>query len=120
MRGQKPIATPPDTATLPDKPSGLDSDASAMWDLVTKHRTAWIDEADGPALLSLCECWSLRCRANAALKADATNKDARIAYVQYQQSFERMLSRFGLSPVDRERLGDKVTEDDWLAREYLR
>jgi len=120
MRGTKPRSKGHADAITPAKPEGLDNSALAMWDLVIEHRKPWLDESDGPALQALCECWSLRSRAVSALADDSTDKDARIAFTQYQAAFERMATRFGMTPVDRERLGVVIDCDDDPAAEFLR
>lgn len=100
-------------------PEGLDAHALELWTLVATTRAAWLSESDAPALKALCECWSLRQRAYAALEADATEQTARTAFVAYQQSFERLAARFGLTPSDRARLGEKTTEEDDPAAKFL-
>ncbi|MAT71351.1 MAG: hypothetical protein CMJ58_17715 [Planctomycetaceae bacterium] len=107
------------TGNLPAPPDDLDADALELWTLVATTRTAWLSESDAPALKSLCECWSLRQRAYAALADDATDKLARCAFTAYQQCFDRLAARFGLTPSDRARLGEKTEDAFDPAAKYL-
>lgn len=104
---------------IPAMPRGLDSNAKALWRLVVAERGDWLSQSDGPALTALCETWGLRCRALKALADDATDKDARISYCNYQATFERLGAKFGMTPSDRAAMGEVVEDPYDVAAEFV-
>src|SRR5690606_2927125 len=72
------------------KPDGLGEVAAALWDRVTVIRRAWLCSSDAESLQALCECWELRCQSLEAVKADPVDKNARIAFKDYQTLFNQL------------------------------
>jgi phage terminase small subunit len=104
---------------IPPQPKGMDKTAVEMWRYITTTRGDWIAESDGPALQSLCETWSLRCRAQVALSKRPIDKDTRIAFVAYQQECVKLLAKFGATPTDRARLGEQSADELDPAAEFI-
>lgn len=88
------------------KPDGMGEMAAALWDRITVIRRAWLCSSDAECLQALCECWELRCRSLVLLNTDPADKNARIAFKDYQTLFNQLAARFGLTPADRARLGE--------------
>ena len=87
-------------------PHGLTGEAKAFWQrIITPLVHAGVVTAiDVPAATMLCEAWGLY-RAAAALAANnPLDADARCAMSTYQGMFDKLAARFGLTPVDRQRL----------------
>lgn len=103
----------------PSMPRGLDPTARAMWREVIATRSDWLAESDRAALQSLCETWSLRCKAKRAVAKDPIDKLARTAFVSYQQECVRLFSKFGMSPTDRARLGEQTEAEHDPAAEFI-
>jgi P27 family predicted phage terminase small subunit len=100
----------------PEKPTWLDPTASALWDRLTAaFPPGAVGAADTMALAAACEMWSLYRAAVAVAKQHPTDKDARISATSYLAMFNKLAGKFGLTPVDRQRLGitaDAVSDDD--------
>ena len=108
-------------AGRPSKPRGIDKEASRHWDLIVKERALWISRSDQPALTAVCELWALSREALAAFKAKPTDFRLRANYLALLGEWHRQASRFGLTPVDRERLGSTVESNSRakLEEKYL-
>ncbi len=108
------------TATgSPPCPADLDPIAKGTWEFVCRCRANWLAISDGLALRHLCELWSLRAATMSILTADPTDKAARIAFQQYGSEFAKLCGKFGLTPLDRSRLGEISPEDYDPAAEFV-
>jgi phage terminase small subunit len=94
------------------EPNGLGEAGIAMWRCVTGERGPWLAAADAPALQLLCEVWEMRLAARDCLRRNPIDKDSRIAFCEYQKAVERLLAKFGMTPTDRERLTERLEDDD--------
>ena len=99
-------ALEPAAAGVPAKPKGLSKEAAALWDhvvteLVTNGTAKRMDTA---ALQALCEVWGLYRKAVAAANKYPIDKEVRCAVTAYLAQFERLASRFGLTPESRARI----------------
>lgn len=103
----------------PVMPVDLSEAAAAIWRFVIAERGDWIAVSDGPALRSLCETWDLRCQCQRALVNDATDKDTRCSFIQYQADCMKLFARFGMTPTDRARLGEQSAEEIDPAAEFI-
>jgi phage terminase small subunit len=92
-------------------PADLDPHAKGCWEFVCRTRANWLAISDGLALRHLCELWGLRAAAFAVLKENPTDKNARCAFTSFGVEFVKLAARFGLSPLDRDRLGDTDPEE---------
>lgn len=104
---------------VPPMPTDLDPIAKGVWELVTKTRANWLAISDGLALRHLCELWSLRQATLAILQKDPTDKNARVSFQQYGGEFAKLCGKFGLTPLDRDRLGEIVDDHDAILDKYL-
>lgn len=116
---RKPI---PKSDGKPRMPRGFNADEKWMWQHVLETRSTWVSKSDGPQLQTLCQFWGLLRVAIDAAKRDPIDKKNRIAVTQYQQRFDSLSGKFGLSPVDRTRPVDDQPDDktDDKTSKYLR
>ena len=115
---------------VPAKPRGLSKAAASLWDLIVPEmiETGIVKSLDTASLTALCEMWGFYRQSVEVAKEDPISKDARIAVTSYFAAFERMASRFGMTPDARERLtisDEQIAEIDpfqeWLdQRDELR
>lgn len=95
----------------PRMPRGLDSTAKAHWKFILAERSEWIGASDAAALEQVCRTWSLLKRATAEYDKDVTDYRARANFIALQTSWVSLSARFGLSPTDRERMGEASDGD---------
>ena len=102
----------------PAKPPFLSPIAADLWDLVVPGLVAQgvAGERDTPALVSMCEWWSLyrvnmdrlyQTAGGQARKVPLAGKPARalqIGAAEASRQFQALAARFGLTPADRARL----------------
>jgi hypothetical protein len=103
----------------PVMPRDLSDVQAEMWRFVIAERGDWIAVSDGPALRSLCETWELRCLCHKVLFGDPTEKEKRVSYMQYQADCIKWFAKFGMTPIDRARLGEQSAEDVDPAAEFI-
>ena len=100
-------------------PKDLDPVAQGVWELVCRTRANWLAISDGLALRHLSELWSLRAATMAILRDTPTDRAARVAFQQYGAEFSKLAGKFGLTPQDRARLGDKTDDEFDPVTKYL-
>ena len=96
----------PQALGMPIKPSDLDDVAGALWDTLTPQlfESKVVAEIDSTVLGEMCRIYSLYVAARKLAEQSPADKDIRIAVLGYWQAFERLASKFALSPGDRMRL----------------
>ena len=69
----------------------------------------------------MCRIWALLQEALRAAEKDPLDATARVAVNTYSQSFSRMATAFGLTPLDRLKLPSVApkSEEDLLVAKYL-
>lgn len=94
------------------KPEFSDPVASAAWDrLITPLIEAGIVSViDVESAQACCECWALYRQCLTLLAAAPTDKNIRVATTSYLATFSKLAAKFGLTPIDRDRLN--IPEDD--------
>lgn len=87
----------------PVRPADLDEAGVELWDtIIAEHEKRGIlGEIDTAALHMLCEHWSLWNRAKAMAKNDPIDKEIRCAVTGYAGVIQKLLAKFGGTPVDR-------------------
>lgn len=103
----------------PDRPAHMEGLAATVWDYVVATRSNWLAPSDRMALEHLCDLWVLRTEALTRYRADANSREARTAFRDWSAMFVQVASRFGLTPSDRARLGEEVTENNDTVAEFL-
>lgn len=104
-----PLAGPAGaTAPPPAKPADLAGEAAELWDHLSRLLAGVVCERDGTHLAELCRWWAELRRTQAGL---ATAEVGGVRYTallaaaaKCSQQFDRLASRFGLTPADRARL----------------
>ena len=97
----------PKAIGAPRKPAWTESDeASALWDRLVPGlaERGLVGQDDEAFLQAMCEVWGLYREAYELAQVDATDKDARIAYLGYFAAFQQAASKCGLTPMDRQKL----------------
>lgn len=89
-------------------PATLDADGAWLWSMVTGCRKDWLAESDAVSLQVCCEMWSAYRRLWRLWSDDLTDKNLRCSAIAAKAEWEKTATRFGLSPVDRARLGRGV------------
>lgn len=99
--GAAPI---PGSVEIPDDMT--DPVAIALWGKLSSGLIAVgvLTAGDVHSFQAMCETWALWRKTYAALQADPTDKDTRIAASTYLKIFDTLAARFGLNPADRSRL----------------
>ena len=96
---------------LPAMPRGLDAKAKQFWKHVCKTRKDWLDESDQESLRVLSELWSrMRTYADASQK-DPLNGKLLNDWLKLVREFGTQCKRFGLTPLDREKIGPVTLND---------
>ncbi len=87
----------------PVRPDDLDAAGVELWDtIITEHETRGIlGEIDTAALHMLCEHWSLWMLAKAQARTSPTDKEIRCAVTGYAAVVQKLLAKFGGTPLDR-------------------
>jgi phage terminase small subunit len=98
-----------DEVAPPAKPADLDGDAAVLWDTIVPMLATVARERDAPMLAELCWQWAELRRIKAVI---AKKKPGAKGYNQLlvaagicTDKFEKIASRFGLTPSDRAKLG---------------
>lgn len=91
---------------VPEKPSTLKGEAAKHWDeivpqLVKLNIAKLIDTS---AVIRACELWADRKAARKRHLDDPTDKDSRIAYLNFDNAYAMAASKLGLTPLDRSRI----------------
>lgn len=89
-----------DAPGLPEKPSGLEGPASAMWDEVIRNRPGTVWPSDGPLLEVYCEWWALWRTALVTAKGEPTTQHLTALGI-ITDKVEKLGAKFGMSPKDR-------------------
>lgn len=102
----------------PEKPSGMQPEAVALWDMVTPElvKLSVVGSIDATVLRRLCETWVLYRRALAVAELDPCDKDARAAVATYGKMVDFLLNQLGMSPGGRMRLALERNEAPVIAR----
>ena len=116
-RHAKPSAAAETAGDIPRKPVELGEVESEHWHTVIEHRGPWLHESDGPALRALCELWALRQKTLVLLSDNPADKVTRTAFASYHDQWAKLAAKFGITPVDRARMGD---EDELETRSQVR
>jgi P27 family predicted phage terminase small subunit len=102
-------------------PKELEGAAAELWRAVVPGlvKAGWATRADVPALTDMCQCWQRiqECEHQLAREGltlmgarGETVKHPTVTIVKsYRESFQKYLQKFGLQPMDRQRL--PATED---------
>lgn len=90
----------------PVKPKGLSKDASAHWDFVVPLLASRgvATEADTPALIAMCNCWSNYMTAERSKPIKGLPGAGRARQMEingYLREWRAFAAKFGLTPVDR-------------------
>jgi hypothetical protein len=85
-------------------PTGFEDDPEAveLFELLSPGLP--LEETDSPLFAAMIQTWGLYQNAYHRAKQNADDKSLRSAVVQYLSVFERLASRFGMSPTDRPKL----------------
>lgn len=126
--GNRPIKEEPKVSMgAPKPPSDLKGEAFAEWSRIVPDldRAGLLAKVDRAYLVGYCEAWAQFCEAREELHANGTlivGRDGGLvrnpAAMVMKDSLDMMLkygAKFGLSPIDRARLGrvpEKNVEDD--------
>jgi P27 family predicted phage terminase small subunit len=96
----------PQASGVPEKPRGMDKQASALWDKVVPQlvSSGIVKNLDTAELTAMCQLWSLFCKAEKAAQQYPTDKEVRSAVVAYFTAFDKAASRLGMNPAERARL----------------
>lgn len=107
--------------TAPTRPADLTGPAAELWDTITTTFRDTIGETDAVALHALCCWWDHWKRIETWLRAaiPGTTEHGRLlrALATATKGFSTFSIRFGLSPIDRERLPPPHTADPGDATE---
>lgn len=97
----------------PERPPGLHPDAVRVWDLVTSELVprGAAKRIDSPLLESLCWWWAEQVRLMRVVEADVGDWKARRGAAEATRMVLAIGSRFGLTPVDREKLRAEVARE---------
>lgn len=88
---------------VPQMPLG--EHGKQLWDEVLQNLPQRaISKGDGYKLSMACSQWDQLQVQMAIWNADPANRDARLAVSQLTSSIDRLLSQFGMSPKDRQRM----------------
>lgn len=103
---------PPDTSAdvaPPVKPADLEGDASALWDSLVELLAGVVRDRDAAMLAELCWQWAELRRIKAVIAAktpgEAGYNALLVAAGICTDKFDKIASRFGLTPSDRAKLG---------------
>lgn len=98
----------------PEKPAHLTGDAEWMWDFVTAElaEKCGLKRLDTMALTACCEQWGLYRAVMEKLRQYPTDRDARVAMVQFHDRFMADAAKLGLNPTDRQRIKTEGTKKD--------
>ena len=126
--GNRPIQVEPEvTMKAPKPPDDLKGEAFAEWSRIVPEldRAGLLSVIDRAYLVGYCESWASFCEAREELHMNGAliqGRDGGLvrnpAAMVMKDSLDMMLkygAKFGLSPIDRARLGkvpDKVSEED--------
>ncbi len=104
-----PVPEPEPPAPPPERPADLAGGAAEFWDRVLLLIGPTLRPADGPQLVQMCRWWARWVECEAALDAEETPgtvEHSRLikAAATCSASFDRIASRFGLTPADRAKL----------------
>jgi P27 family predicted phage terminase small subunit len=93
-------------------PAELDGEALRVWKGIVGPlaERGIVTAGDVPAAQAMCEFWALYRLALVQAKIDPLDKNARCAVKAYSSEFDRLASRFGLTPSDRQRLKAPTNE----------
>ncbi len=103
-----PLTDDLDTAAPPVKPADLTGDAAEVWDRLVGLLAGIVRESDGPYIAEACQWWAELRRIRAALAKMTPGKHGYGSLIgtaaTCSKEVDRLLTRFGLTPVDRAKL----------------
>lgn len=84
-------------------PAEFDAQQKEIWQSVIElyAKSDALGRVDSAELIALCETWGLYRAAVSLAKADPIDKEIRCATVAYLTMFDRLASKFGLTPTAR-------------------
>jgi phage terminase small subunit len=107
-----PRPDPDEVTPPPAKPDGLDPLADAMWDRLARQLVGVVRDRDAAVLEQMCRWWS---RWQEVEEVLSTRKPGTNGYTQLlvasgicSDKFDRLASRFGLTPADRAKIRAEV------------
>ena len=107
-----PIPDDVQTFTPPRKPADLVGDAGEFWDTITALLAGVVRDRDAPLLAELCWHWSELRRVKKVLATkqpgEAGYNTLLVAVGILTDKFDKIASRFGLTPADPARLNVEV------------
>jgi len=111
--GDRPKRKPPSmpAADRPVKPRGLDAAAAAHWDRMIRP-AVHLSKVDADLARTLCELWSLYRVALAKAQQSPTERDVRVAVLNYQSQWRTTAERLCLDPLGRLRAEGKTERKD--------
>jgi len=109
----------PQPTGTPQKPDNLSEDASRHWDEIAPGliETGVATVADGPALVRLCQFWAECCEAE---RAEPHDRKRLLRMAAAHKEWLVLAVKFGLTPVDRAKIGVGLSEEYDPAAEFLR
>lgn len=122
-RGKREIPDEVPADGCPAKPADLCPVASAHWDHVVEHVVGWgIAKAiDANALEQLCRYWALWKALLPRAVADPADPEIKNALTKYSTEWQKLASKFGMSPVDRAKLAiTEAKKKDDFEDEFLK
>ncbi len=98
----------------PVKPRGLSADAGKFWDRVVPKLVEMgvATRSDSEQLGLLCRWWAVTDAALKLLEHDPSDKEAGQNAARASKAFQEIAVKFGLTPVDRERLTPTKPAED--------
>ena len=106
--GQRPLGGELQARGSPIRPLRLGKHESWLWSLVVQD---WMGEIDTPELITLCETWGMLRRCASRARRDPHDRDTRMNYLAYMAEFNRLASRFGMTPSDRAKIRIPIDQD---------
>tara|TARA_Y100001973_G_C5209218_1_gene344257 strand:+ start:71 stop:496 length:426 start_codon:yes stop_codon:yes gene_type:complete len=103
----------------PGRPPNLKGLGAEIWDYVVETRSNWIAPSDRLTLEHLCDLWVLRTEALERYQCDPESREARTAFRDWSTMFVQVASRFGLTPSDRARLGEEMTDNNDTVADFV-
>ncbi len=114
--GKRPLGGEPIVKGKPTMARGLNDNGKWLWKSVVQ---SWMGEIDTAQLRVLCETWQLLRVAYREAKNDPTSKETRSQYIAYQQAFDKLASRFGMTPSDRAKIRMPTNQSTDDEQEYF-
>lgn len=99
--GRRPLGGEVQAGGKPRRPKQMSKEAGWLWQLVV---TQWMGELDTAELIVLCNTWEMLCAATRVAKRDPLDPDASRIYLRYKAEFDKLASRFGMTPADRAKI----------------